>query len=198
MAASQLHLPVWLLVLYATVLQELSRWFTYVMFVRVMRALDSIGLQTEMAGSLQQTVPSAVASGLGIGVVQVLVMYGDVFSRASLPGSLYRDGCPAMSTFALDAVCSSAFILLNVCLTIIGWTATYPRYLRKHAALMLGLHLAASAATGLSAYSGMPVSGCLLSLPLLALVLLATGGLAARCALVSSHEARQVLRTRCT
>eukprot|EP00965_Chrysotila_dentata_P200582 6180055-Pleurochrysis_carterae.AAC.3 len=129
---------------------------------------------------------------------QVLVMYGDVFSRASLPGSLYRDGCPAMSTFALDAVCSSAFILLNVCLTIIGWTATYPRYLRKHAALMLGLHLAASAATGLSAYSGMPVSGCLLSLPLLALVLLATGGLAARCALVSSHEARQVLRTRCT
>ena len=70
---------------------------------------------------------AAVASGLGAGVMQVLVMYGDVLGGSLRPGSLYTPACASLSVFAVDALIACAFIVLNVLLSIIGWTAAYPR-----------------------------------------------------------------------
>ena len=177
----------WLLVLYGGVMQELGRWATYALHARLLRGLRAIGLQptpsTRAAEAL--IVPAAVASGLGAGVMQSLVMYGSVLGGALLPGSLYAPGCAGLSVFAVDALQCLAFQVLHVLLCLIGWTAAYPRRSRPLLAAIVALHLGASATTLLNTVedTGVGASGCALALPCLFAVVAVAGALAAHIAI---------------
>ena len=81
--------------------QEISRWLTYVLYLQLLD-LRSVGLPP---GTVLYTMaPAAVANGMGIGLMQTLVMHGEVATRSLLPGSLYTDACAGLSLFAVDAL----------------------------------------------------------------------------------------------
>ena len=175
-----------LLVLYAVVLQEGSRWATYALYERLMRGLRSIGLHPTRPAALPlgaDVMPAAVASGLGAGIMQVLVMYGDVFGGALLPGTIYATTCPALSVFAVDALCSSAFLVLNVLLCVVGWASAYAGGGKPgswlYLAAIVALHLLASGATLLNSHRFDAVDGCVVALPCLFVTVLMAGALAA-------------------
>lgn len=169
----------WPLLLYAVSLQELCRYFTYAMFERLIQGLRSAGLiATSPTLSASAYVPAAVAAGLGAGLMNSLVMYGDVFGAALRPGTLYTPACTGLSVFAVDALCSCAFLLLNVLLCIIGWMAAYPRGSVPLIASIVLLHLLASGATLLNDLplggTAAAENGCVLALPSLFGVLVIT------------------------
>ena len=176
----------WLLLLYAVALQELARWGTYALHERLMRGMRSVGLSpADRRRAVAQLVPSAVASGLGAGVMQVLVMHGDVLAGSLRPGTLYTPACSALSLFAVDALTDLALILLNVLLSILGWTHAYPRGSARAWSALVALHLLASASTLLNTQlpAVVPVGdGCAFSLPCLYAVVLCAAALAARAA----------------
>ena len=149
--------------------QEGARWLTYVLYLRLLNGLRSVGLQQQggITSALHTSAPAAVANGVGIGLVQMLVMYGDVAARALLPGGLYTEACHGLSLFAVDALCALGMLLLNVLLSLLGWTAAYPRRSRKLAGALVGLHLLASAATLLNSPQISPANGCAVALPCL-------------------------------
>ena len=171
----------WLLLLYAVAVQELCRWGTYALFERFMRGLQSAGLLS--AASPRATpalsVPAACASGLGVGVMQALVTYGDVLVGARQPGTFYTPYCSGFSVFAVDALSACAFIVLNVLLSVVGWAAAYPRASCPMCISIVGLHYAASGSTLMQSAPIMPLGeGCALALPSLAGVV-ATAGVVA-------------------
>lgn len=163
----------WLLVLYGVVAQEGSRWGTYLLYGRLMRGLQARGLQPSLGpvvapSRLAQTVPPAVACGLGVGVAQTIILHGDVLIASLQPGTLYAAGCSSLSVFALDALCSLGMLVLNVALTVLGWSVAYPRRSRGLGAAIVALHLLASGATLLNGAGSVGgVDGCLVALPCL-------------------------------
>lgn len=186
----------WLLVLYAVILQELCRWATYAIYARLMHGLRAIGLQpTPPAGRPvgASLVPAAIASALGAGLMQTLVMYGDVLGGALLPGTLYTPSCAGLSTFAVDALQCLAFQVLHVLLGLIGWTAAYPRRSPALLGAIVVLHLLASGATLLNGAAGVggAAGGCIVALPCLFGVVLVAGLLAASVAATSLCSPRK-------
>mmetsp|Transcript_54389 Transcript_54389/g.140512 ORF Transcript_54389/g.140512 Transcript_54389/m.140512 type:complete len:269 (+) Transcript_54389:105-911(+) len=179
----------WLVLLYGVAIQELSRWMTYALYDRLLTGLRKIGLQpTPQAGrpAGASLVPAAIASALGAGTMQTLVMYGDVLGGALLPGTLYTPACSALSVFAVDALYNLGFQLLHVLLGLIGWLAAYPRKSRPLIAAMVALHLLASGASLLnSAEVGGDSGGCMVALPCLFATVLITGTVAASVAAAS-------------
>lgn len=179
----------WLLLLYAVALQELARWVTYALFDRFMRGLKSTGLlPTDRWRTAVQVVPAALASGLGTGVMQVLVMHGDVLAGSLRPGTLYAPACSSLSVFAVDALTNCAIIGLNVLLSILGWTTAYPRGSKPLWAAMVGLHTLFAFATLLNTQLPAlvaPGDGCTLALPGLYAVVTLTAVLTARVAFTS-------------
>uniref|UniRef100_A0A7S0L1A4 Uncharacterized protein n=1 Tax=Coccolithus braarudii TaxID=221442 RepID=A0A7S0L1A4_9EUKA len=184
-----------ILLIYAVVLQELFRWLVYLTFSRLMHILVGAGAQN-IPGSALRVVPTAVASGLGFGLVQVFVTYGDVLWRALDPGTVYTESCPMLSWFNLNAVYSAIFIILNVLLSIVGWTVAYPRRCIKYSTAMLSLHILASAATLLNSAEGTPISGCAIVLMVLISVLLMAALLALHSSCIGLVECVHILRSR--
>jgi hypothetical protein len=183
----------WLLVLYAVVAQEICRYATYSLFQRLMSGLHAAGLlRASTTQTAAQVVPPAISSGLGAGIMQVLIMYGDVLGGSLLPGTLYSRACSGLSVFAVDALLSCAFIVLNVLLSFIGWTTAYPRGdPMMHAAIVM-LHLLASGSTLLIASPFIDQgNGCGVALPLLYAVVLLAALLAAKVASTSMCIARK-------
>ena len=174
----------WVLVVYGAVLQEVGRWATYALYQRLMQGLRAIGLMpTPATGQAVDAVlvSASIASAIGAGSMQTLVMYGDVLGGALLPGTLYTPQCPTLSVFAVDALQCLAFQLMHLFLSLIGWTAAYQRRSWPLLAAMAALHLLASGTTLLNS-SNFVISGsggCLLALPCLYAVVFATGCIAA-------------------
>ena len=181
--------PLWVVALCAVVLQELARWATYALFEAMLRGLRSAGLMPhDGPRTAAQQVPAAVSSGLGAGVMQVLSMHGDVLAGATRPGTLYTPACASLSLFAVDALTNLASTVLNVLLSVLGWTAAYPRKSRRAIGMLVVLHLLAAGATLLNTQlpSLVPAgSGCAYSLPCLYAVVLVCGVLTARIAAIS-------------
>lgn len=151
------------------VVQEASRNLTYNLYIRLLRGLQSVGLQPTRGNlsALHMMAPAAVANGVGIGIVQTVVMYGDMSARALQPGGLYTEACESLSLFAVDALCSLGMLLLNVLLSIMGWTCAYPQRSRRWIGSIVGLHLLASASTILNSTEVYPTNGCAVALPCL-------------------------------
>ena len=125
-------------------------------------------------------VPVAVASGVGAGVMQTLVMNGDVLGGAMLPGTLYKPSCTQLSVFGVDALSACAFMVLNVLLSILGWTMAYPQHSMSMYAAILGLHYLASGVTLLHDADFMPPGqACMVVLPILYAVVAFAGVLTA-------------------
>ena len=157
--------------------QEASRYLTYWLHMKMLHGLQSIGLQPtrSTSTSLPATAPAAVANGVGIGVVQMLVMYGDVAVRTLQPGSLYTEACADLSLFAVGALCSLGMLLMNVLLSMLGWTTAYPERSPKLLAAIVGLHLLASASTSLNSTAIVAANGCVLALPCMFAAVFLTG-----------------------
>ena len=119
-------------------------------------------------------VPTAVANGVGIGVIQTLVMHGDVFGRALLPGTLYATSCTHLNVFSVSAFCALGMLLMNVLLSIIGWTVAYQRNSERLMATMLLLHVLASLSTLLNDSGIIETNGCTVALPALFAVVAVT------------------------
>ena len=178
----------WLLLLYAVAIQEFSRWGTYALFDHFMKGLQSAGLLA--AAPLRTTpalrVPAACACGLGVGIMQTLVMYGDVLVAALRPGSLYTPYCTGFSVFAVDAIIGCAFIVLNVMLSVVGWAAAYPRGSYPMLVAIVVLHYLASGSTLMQSAEIMPEGqGCALALPCLVGTVVVAGVLTALVAMNS-------------
>ena len=185
--------PLWVVALCAVVLQELARWATYALFEAMLRGLRSAGLMPhDGPRTAAQQVPAAVSSGLGAGVMQVLVMHGDVLAGALRPGTLYAPSCSALSLFAVDALTNLACIALNVLLSVLGWTAAYPTNSLRAWCALFALHGLAVASTLLN--NMWPGGGCALSLPSLYAVVFITVVATARAAAdsVARQNAREV------
>lgn len=180
--------------LYSVLIQELGRWFTYRLYLRVVDGLQASGLRGVAVGG-KGAVQPAVAAGLGHAVVQMMVFYGDEFARAALPGSLYTHSCSSLSFFAVAAVSCAAVSVLNVLLTIFGWTTAYPRKSNPMVGALILLHFGASAATLLNAPGGL---GCAASLPTLFIAVLVAAAITARYSLFEGGEAAIHLRPRPT
>jgi len=176
-----------LAVLFGAPVQEASRWLTYAFYLRMLQALHSVGLPPDI-GSLHTMAPAAVANGVGIGLMQTLVMYGDVATRSLLPGSLYTDACADLSLFAVDALCALGMLLLNVLLSLLGWMFAYPRRSRKLGGALVALHLLASASTLPNSPLLYPANGCAVALPSLFATVAATGLLTAYTVSVSRAD----------
>ena len=182
---------VWLLVLYAAGLLEFSRWFAYKVHMRLLRGLKAAGMEPvppSRAPTAAALLPAAVAHGLGVGMTQTLVMQGDVLGRALLPGTLYDTSC-GLSVFSAASLAALGMQLLNVLLSIIGWTAAYPHASRPMLLAMYALHASASATTVLSTSGALGTSGCATALPALFAVVLVAALVAVRCALTGLRGA---------
>ena len=158
--------------------QEASRWLTYALYLRLLRGLHS-GPLPPAAVSLHAMAPSAVANGVGIGLMQTLVMFGDTATRSLLPGSLYTDACASLSLFAVNALCALGMLLVNVLLSLLGWLVAYPRRSRTLGGVLVALHLLASASTLSNSPLLFPADGCVVALPCLFGTVAATGLLTA-------------------
>ena len=154
--------------------QEASRWLTYALYLRLLRGLHS-GPLPPAAVSLHAMAPSAVANGVGIGLMQTLVMFGDTATRSLLPGSLYTDACASLSLFAVNALCALGMLLVNVLLSLLGWLVAYPRRSRTLGSVLVALHLLASASTLSNSPLLFPADGCVVALPCLLGTVAATG-----------------------
>ena len=182
-----------LLVLYAVALQEAARWGTWSLSERLMRGLRSVGLVPHDVERLPnmavpaRAVPAAVACGVGFGVMQALVMHGDVLFGSLRPGTLYSPSCSSLSVFAVDALTNLAYTLLHVLLSILGWTCAYPRGSIRVWAAIVVLHLLASASTLFN--TQIPITPtadrCAISLTCLYAVVVGAAVLTARVALSS-------------
>jgi len=168
----------------AALCQEGSRYGMYSAYVLFLRSLRQLGVAVDTGPPAAHLLSAAVANGVGIWAAYTLVLYGDVLWRSSLPGSLYSDQCEGLSTFAVDAMSACGIGLVNVLLSCIGWVAAYPRRSPALAAAIVGLHLAATAATALNASPrGLAKDGCSASLA-------ALGGAALLSAAVAAFSTR--------
>lgn len=156
-----------LTVVFGVAVQEASRGLTYALYVQMLRGLQQVGLQPSRGSptALHLMAPAAVANGVGVGLVQMLVMYGDVALRTLQPGGLYTEACAGLSLFAVDALCSLGMLLLNVLLSLLGWTSAYPQRSRALTAAIVLLHLLGSAATLANSTEVVPADGCAVALP---------------------------------
>ena len=87
--------------------QEAARYVTYASYMRLLQGLDGVGMRPALSGvgdDGRGCMPAAVAAGLGFGLTQAFVFYGDVLWHSSHPGSMYSDACAHLSTFAVDAL----------------------------------------------------------------------------------------------
>lgn len=142
-AAAPAREQLWLLLLYAVPIQEACRWLTYQAYVALLQGLERAQLLPAPLAHRQLTpgahhptntpapdvlhtdratpgaditLPAAVAAGLGVGLTQTVVLYGDVLWHSSQPGSLYNDACASLSVFAVRLPVRACHPLLPRCL----------------------------------------------------------------------------------
>ncbi|KAL3908610.1 MAG: hypothetical protein SGPRY_009727 [Prymnesium sp.] len=179
--------PLWLLVIYASVIQEGTRWLSFIAYERLLCGVESMGqravLHSRISGAGK--IPIALANGVGIGMAQALVLHGDVLARALRPGTLYSPSCPAISVFALSALSALGILLVNILLSVIGWTVAYTKRSPRLIALMLVLRVLASSSTLWNSHENAPIEGCCLSLSMLFTVVFLTAGVTVHLILAS-------------
>ena len=190
-----LQSQLWLVLLYGALVQEAARWLTYQMHARLIRGLRAAGLQAVPASRLTGPLglaPTAVANGLGIGVMQTLVMHSEVISRALLPGSLYTVSCTHLSVFSVSALCSLGMLITNVLLSVVGWTAAYPMRSYQLIGAMVLLRVLVSGSTLLNSPEVIATDGCTVALPAQLGAVLLTAGFTARLTLTGVVKSRNL------
>ncbi|KAL1500332.1 hypothetical protein AB1Y20_012996 [Prymnesium parvum] len=162
----------------AAAAQEASRWLGHALYTRLAGGLSRAGLHAVPSPRRAAPLPLAVASGVGVGAMHVLVLHADVLRRARLPGALYEPSCTHLSAFSLAALRSLGMLLTNLLLSLIGWVAAFPNRSRRLLGAMLLLHCLAAGAALLP-------GGCVPSLAGLLAAVALTAGLAAHVTLAA-------------
>jgi hypothetical protein len=106
---------------------------------------------------------SAIAAGLGFGVMHALMLYGSVLAASTGPGTLFAESCASMSVFVLSACLAFLFIFLHVSLMVVAFDA-FRRHDLRRVGYVWGFHLIAACSTIFNARSG----GCNAALPVVA------------------------------
>eukprot|EP01006_Ploeotia_vitrea_P063121 TRINITY_DN84977_c0_g1_i1.p1 TRINITY_DN84977_c0_g1~~TRINITY_DN84977_c0_g1_i1.p1 ORF type:complete len:241 (-),score=101.02 TRINITY_DN84977_c0_g1_i1:11-733(-) len=161
----------WVYVLLAVLVQEAVR----VWFFRLYRVAEmSFSVVSTNAVVFPLTdLMSAVAAGLGFGIVQTMMIYGSVLSSAMGPGALFSPKCDHWSSVFQGALQSNMFVFIHIALMIIAFDAMRRASIEKMAAFVL-LHLLASSITVMNKSE----NGCVASLVLLFVAMLGTLGYA--------------------
>jgi len=158
----------WAVVLLGVVAQEISRFIFFQNYVKHENTFSVIGTNSVSYPLID--FYSALAAGVGFGGAYVVMVYGSILAFSSGPGTLFANSCPNFSTFVVSSWLSLAFSVLHMFLMIIAFDA----YRRRSVPRTLGVicpHITASLLTLLNERSG----GCVLSIPLIYLVVAAVG-----------------------
>jgi len=166
-------------VVQAVLLQELGRY----LFLEAYRVGDEKIL--ELVGDGVHKSPfldfsSAIAVGVGFGLMSTLLMYGGVLEASLAPGDYFTESCPKVSGFVISAMLALLFQVMHLALTIIALDAVRRRKKAPMDALVrlllvVGIHMAASL---LSLINSDVDYGCKVGLPLQAIVVLCSVGAA--------------------
>mmetsp|Transcript_13908 Transcript_13908/g.25741 ORF Transcript_13908/g.25741 Transcript_13908/m.25741 type:complete len:242 (-) Transcript_13908:233-958(-) len=90
---------------------------------------------------------SAIAGGVGFGLIYSLVLYGGVIQASLAPGDYFTEECPMISGFVLHAILALVYQVLNTVLMVImldGLRKTTQAERVMKIALCFAIHLAAS------------------------------------------------------
>ena len=168
-------------VVVGAVLQEGGRWAVYEVYARLLRGLAAAGLERALPqlSSSGRLASAAVTSGLSFGLAQALVVYGTLLPASFQPGGLYSDGCETLSLFGVNALGALGMLVLNVVLSLLGWTAAFPRRSPPHLAALVVLHALASGCALLNSSAVIERGGCSVGLPCLAAVVAAATAITA-------------------
>eukprot|EP00741_Cyanophora_paradoxa_P013475 tig00020693_g13012.t1 len=147
------------IVVYSAILQEILRYGYFRLYIAAERGFS------KMAGStaaLTDGLMSAIASGLGWGVIYVLVMYVGLLFNATGPGDLYMESCPRISFFLASAFQAGCHLLLHVFYMVAAFDGYFRRSFVQPIVVTV-LHIGAS----LISLANRNSEGCHVSLPLI-------------------------------
>ena len=150
-------------VLLSVLAQELVRYGLVRFYLRAEKAVK--GMLRSPTSVLPLSDPSsALAAGLGFGMMASVVQYGAVLAQAAAgPGSYFTANCTHMSMYLVSAFTALFFTVAHACLMLCAFDAARRRAPARWAGVV-ALHAGASALTLLNAPDG---PGCAASLPLL-------------------------------
>ena len=165
---------------HAVAIQQISRYLTYRLYTyssQWMEPAVTSDAHSKRSNYGRDKLNSAVATGAGVSLINILMLHGDNLRFAALPGSLYMPAC-SLSMFAIDAINCSIMGLLNVSLNIISWMNAYPRNSLFMVFVVTGLHISACFMTYWGSFAW---CGCLLALSGLVCVVISSYIVAAMC-----------------
>jgi len=157
----------WAIVPIGVVLQEIARGLFIRFYFRCERSFSVVSINAIVFPLVDFW--SGLAAGVGYGATQSLVYYGPMMAHAMGPGTLYMPHCSAMSALVSAAANAALFNALHVPLMVLGFDA-YRLMSPLRIGVVAVLHAAAACLTILNNAD----DGCIISLPLIGLVVLIT------------------------
>ena len=116
---------------------------------------------------------AGIAAGLGFGAMHTVMMYGAVIFASVGEPTFFLDSCPQLSIFTWTAALALLYNVLHITLTVIAldaWRRSSSRSGRAMLALPLAVHLVFGLLTLATANTG----GCVVVLPIAAVIVAAT------------------------
>lgn len=116
---------------------------------------------------------AAITAGLGFGAMHTVMMYGAVIFASVGEPTFFLDSCPQLSVFTWTAVMALLYNVLHVTLTVIALDAWRNARTRSGRA-MLFLPFLVHLVFGLMTLSTASAGGCVIVLPIAAVIVAAT------------------------
>ena len=155
------------------VCQELGRYFFYRVYS--IAEAEVIKLREKSDGSIFihpfRLGSSALASGIGFGAMNTIVMYGPILAASGGNETYYISSCSSVNIYVLNAITSMLYEILHIIMMHIAFVG-YRSGNELLVALVFVLHLAASATTWINTSSN--GNACAASLTLLTALVIAS------------------------
>ena len=155
------------------VCQELGRYFFYRLYS--IAETEVTKLQEKSDGSIFihpfRLGSSSLASGIGFGAMNAIVMYGPILASAGGSETYYISSCSSMNIYVLNAITSMLYEILHIIMMYVAFTG-YRSGNELLIALVFVLHLGASATTWINTSSN--GDACAASLTTLTALVLAS------------------------
>ena len=155
------------------VCQELGRYFFYRVYSIAEREVTK--LQEKSDGSIFihpfRLSSSSLASGIGFGAMNAIIMYGPILASAGGSETYYISSCSNMNIYILNAITSMLYEILHIIMMYVAFTGYRSRN-ELLVALVFVLHLGASATSWINTSSN--GDACAASLTTLTALVLAS------------------------
>jgi len=153
-------------IIWAVGFQELFRFLFLYLYQKAEKSATSKSSKTAHLMTHPDNLNTAIAFGLGAGVVQCMITYVSILWEAIGPGSYFAPSCPSVNIFILSALHAFIFILLHVLWSIVAFDG-YRTGSKLQMGLTVTCHYVASILTLLNLPGGSCVAALLLSFALL-------------------------------